>query len=74
MKGIIRAIDSSISGSRACALRLAAYGQGGATGAISGTVVDVNGGTVADADVQIINTATGLLVRRMTLRWMALSW
>jgi len=27
------------------------YGQGGATGAISGTVVDINGGTVADADI-----------------------
>jgi len=27
------------------------YGQGGATGAISGTVFDVNGGSVADADV-----------------------
>ena len=42
-----------------------AYGQGGATGAISGTVVDVNGGTVADADVQIINAATELLVRKL---------
>jgi len=41
-----------------------AYGQGGATGAISGTVVDVNGGSVADADVQIFNTATDLLARR----------
>jgi hypothetical protein len=43
-----------------------AYGQGGATGAISGTVVDVNGGTVADADVQIINAATDLLVRKFS--------
>jgi hypothetical protein len=42
-----------------------AYGQGGATGAISGTVVDVNGGTVADAEVQIINSATQLLVRKL---------
>jgi hypothetical protein len=41
------------------------YGQGGATGAISGTVLDVNGGTVADADVQIINSATQILVRRL---------
>jgi len=48
------------------ALSPSAYGQGGATGAISGTVVDVNGGSVAGADVQIINTATGLLVRQMT--------
>jgi len=44
----------------------AAYGQGGATGAISGIVVDVNGGTVADADVQIISSATGLLVRKLS--------
>jgi hypothetical protein len=44
----------------------AAHGQGGATGAISGTVVDVNGGTVAGADVQIINSATALLVRHMS--------
>jgi len=43
-----------------------AFGQGGATGAISGTVVDVNGGAVAGADVQIINTATDELVRRLT--------
>jgi Carboxypeptidase regulatory-like domain/TonB dependent receptor-like, beta-barrel len=43
----------------------AVYGQGGATGAISGTVVDINGGSVADADVQIINTATQLLVRKV---------
>ncbi|HUL35314.1 MAG TPA: TonB-dependent receptor [Candidatus Eisenbacteria bacterium] len=43
-----------------------AFGQGGATGAISGTVLDVNGGAVAGADVQIINTATDALVRRLT--------
>jgi len=42
-----------------------AFGQGGATGAISGTVLDINGGTVADADVQILNAATDLLVRRV---------
>src|SRR6266849_71178 len=44
----------------------AAFGQGGATGAISGTVVDVNGGEVAGADVQIISAATDSLVRRLT--------
>src|SRR5882724_10049698 len=43
-----------------------AFGQGGATGAISGTVVDVNGGEVAGADVQIISAATDSLVRRLT--------
>jgi hypothetical protein len=42
------------------------FGQGGATGAISGTVVDVNGGAVAGADIQIINSATDSLVRRLT--------
>jgi hypothetical protein len=42
----------------------AANGQGGATGAISGTVTDVSGGSVADAQVQISNSATDLLVRR----------
>ena len=42
------------------------FGQGGATGAISGTVVDVNGGQVGGADVQIINSATDSLVRRLT--------
>ena len=44
---------------------LPTYGQGGATGAISGTVVDINGGTVAEAEVQIINAATDLLVRKL---------
>ena len=43
-----------------------AFAQGGATGAISGTVVDVNGGAVVGADVQIISTATDALVRRLT--------
>jgi hypothetical protein len=43
-----------------------AFGQGGATGAISGTVVDVKGGEVAGADVQIISAATDSLVRRLT--------
>jgi hypothetical protein len=42
-----------------------AYGQGGATGAISGTVVDTSGGSVAGADVQIIDTRTEALVRRI---------
>ncbi|HEY2457707.1 MAG TPA: carboxypeptidase-like regulatory domain-containing protein [Candidatus Acidoferrum sp.] len=43
----------------------AAFSQGGATGAISGTVLDTNGGSIADADVQIINAATDQLVRRL---------
>src|SRR5271154_4028627 len=43
-----------------------AFAQGGATGAISGTVVDVNGGTVPDAEVQIVSVATDSLVRKLT--------
>src|SRR6516162_5311053 len=43
----------------------AAYGQGGATGAISGVVVDSSGSTVADAEVQITSRATGSLVRKI---------
>jgi hypothetical protein len=43
-----------------------AYGQGGATGAISGTVVDTSGGSVAEAEVQIIDTRTESLARKVT--------
>ncbi len=64
MHGIIRAFFL-VSLAVGLMLSPAVYGQGGATGAISGTVVDMNGGTVADADVQIMNTATGLLVRQL---------
>src|SRR5574340_251104 len=42
-----------------------AFAQSGATGAISGTVLDVNGGAVADADVQIFSTATEAVVRHL---------
>ncbi len=42
-----------------------AHGQGGATGAISGSVVDASGGAIADAEVQVINSSTGVLVRRL---------
>src|SRR3974390_2724625 len=42
-----------------------ALGQGGATGAISGVVQDGSGAPVADADVQIFNSATDVLVRRL---------
>ncbi len=42
------------------------YGQGGATGAISGTVVDVNGGAIADADVQIFDSSTNTRVRKLS--------
>ena len=43
-----------------------AFGQGGATGAISGSVLDSSGGEVADAEVQIINTATNSLARKVS--------
>ncbi len=42
-----------------------AYGQGGATGAISGVVVDTSGGTIADAEVQIIDTRTESVARKL---------
>src|SRR5205823_12018309 len=42
-----------------------AYGQGGATGAITGSVVDASGGSVAGADVQIIDTRTDVVVRKL---------
>jgi len=43
-----------------------AYGQGGATGAISGIVVDTTGGSVAEAEVQIIDTRTQSRARRVS--------
>src|SRR5215475_3463734 len=43
-----------------------ALGQGGATGAISGNVVDSSGGSVADAEVQIVSAATESLVRKVS--------
>ena len=42
-----------------------AYGQGGATGAISGVVTDSSGGSVASAEVQIIDTRTEALARKL---------
>ena len=43
----------------------ALYGQGGATGAISGLVMDSSGSSIADAEVQIINSGTETLVRKL---------
>ena len=40
-----------------------AFAQGGATGAITGTVVDPSGAVVANADVRITNQDTGVLTR-----------
>jgi len=40
-----------------------ALAQGGATGAISGTVVDPSGAVVAGAEIRIVNQDTGALTR-----------
>ncbi|HMK21512.1 MAG TPA: TonB-dependent receptor [Terriglobales bacterium] len=40
-----------------------AFGQGGATGAISGTVQDVSGAVVTNAEVRIVNQDTGTVTR-----------
>ncbi len=40
-----------------------AWAQGGATGAISGTVQDVSGAVLANAQVEIINQDTGIMTR-----------
>src|SRR6266849_3675272 len=47
-----------LSGARANA-------QGGATGAIGGAVVDTSGGAISGAEVQIINTSTESVVRKL---------
>jgi hypothetical protein len=47
------------------ALSALAAAQGGATGAISGTVQDVTGAVVAGAQVQIINQDTGAVARTL---------
>jgi hypothetical protein len=43
-----------------------AYGQGGATGAISGLVTDSSGGAIGDSEVQIIDVRTERLARKVT--------
>jgi len=42
-----------------------AFAQGGATGAISGVVVDSSGGSIADAAVEIFDSRTDLQVRKL---------
>src|SRR5262249_30677349 len=42
-----------------------AHAQGGATGAISGAVLDSSGSVIADAEVQVINSATQTIVRKI---------
>src|ERR1700741_2348373 len=47
-----------LSGSRA-------FAQGGATGAISGVVQDSSGASIADADIQIIDSSTDQVTRKL---------
>src|ERR1700688_1115427 len=42
-----------------------AYGRGGATGAISGVVVDASGGSIGGAEVQVIDALTESVVRKL---------
>src|SRR5260370_33653803 len=51
-------LTAMLSGARANA-------QGGATGAIGGAVVDTSGGAISGAEVQIINTSTESVVRKL---------
>src|SRR5690348_1776710 len=41
------------------------FGQGGATGAISGVVIDTSGGSIGAADVQITDSRTQSVVRKL---------
>ena len=50
----------------AMVLTAPAFGQGGATGAITGTVVDPSGAVVANAEVRITNQDTNVLERTVT--------
>ena len=43
-----------------------AFAQGGATGAINGTVQDASGAVLAGAQVDIVNEGTGQIVRQLT--------
>jgi len=43
-----------------------AYGQGGATGAIGGAVVDTSGASIGGAEVQIVNASTESIVRKLS--------
>jgi hypothetical protein len=47
-----------------CSLQM--FAQGGATGAISGTVQDTTGAVLAGAKVEVTNEATGELIRTVT--------
>ncbi len=64
----MQSISRLLAGALALVFSLAgtsAYGQGGATGAISGVVVDTSGGSVAGAEVQIIDTRMDVVARKL---------
>jgi len=64
MRGIRRALAGVLIGGALLGAN-ASYGQGGATGAISGVVVDTSGGSIAAADVQIVDSRTESMVRKL---------
>src|ERR1700687_5661630 len=67
--GIMRGIHRLLSAVLALVGTLTstcADGQGGATGAVGGAVVDTSGGSVAGAEVQIIDTRTESLIRKVS--------
>jgi Carboxypeptidase regulatory-like domain len=66
VKGIIRLLIVLLALASTTFYSSLAYGQGGATGAISGTVTDANGSVVPGANVQIFSASTDQLARRLT--------
>ncbi|HXJ03962.1 MAG TPA: carboxypeptidase regulatory-like domain-containing protein [Candidatus Acidoferrum sp.] len=65
MRGIRRALAGVLIGGALLGAN-ASHGQGGATGAISGVVVDTSGGSIAAADVQIVDSRTESMVRKLS--------
>jgi hypothetical protein len=65
MKGIFRLLLAAVFFVGALA-GVRTYGQGGATGAIDGLVLDSSGSAVDGAEVQVIDTRTESLARKVT--------